>query len=97
MTDKLTAKSFELSSSEIALVYTEKKVTLHVLGKPKWLMLKMLTYTGSSPRMIKGGGQKETGLMSGTIVKQIGKLGTCLMKSTLVVVEDLRFTMYQYL
>ena len=36
LTDKLTAKSFELSSSEIALVYTRKKVTLLVLGKPKW-------------------------------------------------------------
>ena len=82
MTDKLTAKSFELSSSEIALVYTRKKVTLLVLGKPKWpkkknkiLRYLLLTYSTLHNMYIE-------------------KLSTCIRKSTVVMVEDLRFTVH---
>ena len=76
MTDKLTAKSFELSSSEIALVYTRKKVTLLVLGKPKWpkkknkiLRYLLLTYSTLHNMYIE-------------------KLSTCVRKSTVVMVEE---------
>ena len=76
MTDKLTAKSFELSSSEIALVYTEKSdSSCTYLEDQNGLCRLMLTYTGSSARMVKWSKKNLEGLMRGPPVQHIGKLG----------------------